>query len=146
MTQGINAQMAAVQNTYSANTNAEAQGDFLKNAKAKAFELRDTFVNSSQDTKGKVNSALAATSALGTILTLFAASGKKIVANNQQGVKKTFRGQNLPLKILGVAVSLLSAAAVVALNMSKKQDTAVQNEMPIAEQQGKMGTVYTTQG
>lgn len=126
MTQGINPQTTVIQSTQNTDTAVKAQAGLLENAKVKAFEIRDTFVNSNESTKAKVNSSLAAGSVLGTVLTLFAATGRKYVVSNQEGAKKALRGQNLPLKILGGAVSLLSSAAIIALNMSKKQDNMEQ--------------------
>lgn len=146
MTQGINPQASAVQTAYGVNTDTNAQANLFENVKTKAIEIRDTFVNSDQDTKAKVNTSLAAGSVFGTILTLFATTGHKYSVSNQEGTKKVLRGQNLPLKILGAAISLFSGAAIAALNMSKKQDTVLQNKAPAAVNQGEKAAVYTTQG
>ena len=112
-TQGINPT-----NQYETTAPKNKAGKFIQQAKVKATELKDKFENSSPETKGKINAALAGSAAIGTVLTLFATSGKKVVVENlKNSAKNTFKKQNAPVKWLGAAISIISSATIAVLNI-----------------------------
>lgn len=134
MTQGIN-----LQSVNTPNVTANQQNIFQK-AKSKAVEFKDSFEKSDENTKAKVNTALAGGSIAGTLMTMLGARVSKKTIDTakkgaEEGAKKAAEGaknvvkkQNTPLKWLGALVAIASSAGIIALNFKTKnqeENTAV---------------------
>ena len=134
MTQGINLQ------SVSTATPVANQQNIFQKAKTKAIEFKDSFEKSDNNTKAKVNTALAGGSIAGTLMTMLGARVSKKTIDTakkgaEEGAKKAAEGaknvikkQNTPLKWLGALIAIASSAGIIALNFkakNKEENTAV---------------------
>ncbi len=125
MLQGISFKSTSTQASDGSSQNV------LQKVKTQAVQFKDTFEKSDEDTKLKINTALAGASIVGTILTMLGARGsKKAVENAAKNAQNVVRKQNIPLKWLGAIISLAASTGLIALNVkfdnfATKQQTAV---------------------
>ena len=122
-----------VQGIQSANTNVQESNfsakNLLNSAKDKVLQLKTDYDKFDSSKKTKVSYGLAASSVFGSLLTLAATTGgKKITQTMENGAKTTFKKQNSLLKWVGLAISVVSAAAVFLLGPSTKVTKAESNE------------------
>ncbi len=118
MVQGLNSQ-----NTTSSSF-LDTSKRTIDKVKTKAVQLKDIYEKSDNNTKSKVNIALAGGSVLGSIIMLIASHGKKAIEEvAKNGKKNIVRKQNKPLKWLGAIVSLVSSVGLIALNIKLNNAT-----------------------
>lgn len=139
MTQGINLQ------SVSTATPVANQQNIFQKAKTKAIEFKDSFEKSNDNTKAKVNTALAGGSIAGTILTMLGARvSEKTVRNTKkgaeegakkaaEGAKNVIKKQNTPLKWLGALIAIASSAGIIALNFKSKDSQEGMTATTVAE-------------
>ena len=139
MTQGINLQ------SVSTATPVANQQNIFQKAKTKAIEFKDSFEKSDNNTKAKVNTALAGGSIAGTIITMLGARvSEKTVRNTKkgaeegakkaaEGAKNVIKKQNTPLKWLGALVAIASSAGIIALNFKSKDSQEGMTATTVAE-------------